>query len=326
MKVTFNTSQPEAAASLFYRQALQGMGEVSFYDQDFLNYDVALFMTYDHELIPSIKLSFPHLKIGIIDPRSHQVYPSTQHCDFIIIDSIEMEDYWRRSNLPIFRYVEYPSLPPIKKRNSNDNTIRIGYHGNKIHLNCMSQNVTPALEELGEKHDIKLLVMYNEQLGKPNSSDIWYPKNVSVEFCTWSMEGYSDFLSFADIGIVPNSLIHDKDHKSQSSTAQSFNYSPDDYSLRFKMPSGPGRFIVFGLMGIPVVADFFPSAIKYLQNGTGLVAHSKDGWKYSLEKLIKDKRLREEMGANLKSMTEATFDVNLQNEHLKSFLTRLLKR
>jgi hypothetical protein len=79
-------------------------------------------------------------------------------------------------------------------------------------------------------------------------------------------------------------------------------------------------------MGIPVVADFFPSAIKYLQNGTGLVAHSKDGWKYSLEKLIKDKRLREEMGANLKSMTEATFDVNLQNEHLKSFLTRLLKR
>ncbi len=145
MKIIFNTSQPEAAASLFYRQALQSMGEVSFYDQDFLNYDVALFMTYDHELIPSIKLSFPHLKIGIIDPRTYQVYPSTQHCDFIIVDSIEMEDYWRRSNLPIFRYVEYPSLPPIKKRNSNDNTIRIGYNGNKIHLNCMNQNVTPAL-------------------------------------------------------------------------------------------------------------------------------------------------------------------------------------
>ncbi len=156
--------------------------------------------------------------------------------------------------------------------------------------------------------------MYNEQLGKPNNSDVWYPKNVSVEFCTWSMEGYNDFLSFADIGIVPNNLILAPE-----------GGNPDDYSLRFKITSNPGRLIVFGLMGIPVVADFYPSAIQYLQNSTGFVAHSKDGWKYSLEELIKNKQLREEMGANLKSMTEATFDVNLQNEHLKSFLTKLLK-
>ena len=324
MKITFNTSQPQAASAEFYLNAFKGDPDISLMDQNYSNYDVALFMTYDHEFIPSIKQSHPHLKIGILDPRNHKVAPSVESCDFIIIDSIEMEDYWRRSNIPIFRYAEYPSLPPIEKIHSEDDFTRLGYHGNKIHLQCMSQNVTPALEELGENYKLKLLVMYNGS--SPQPSESWYPKNIDVEFCKWSYGSYETFLPLADIGLVPNNLIHDEGHKTRSQTSENFNYSPDDYSLRFKMPSNPGRIIVFGLMGIPVIADFFPSALQYLQNGSGMVAHSKDGWKYCMEELIKDRLLRESMGSNLKSLVKNRFDFKIQNRDLKNFLFHILKK
>jgi len=324
MKITFNTHDPEAACSDFYRNAFKDIEEISFFDQNYSDYDIALFMTYDHERIASVRNSHPHLKIGIIDPRNYKVLPSTKFCDFIIIDSIEMEDYWRIANIPIFRYVEYPSLPPISKQDRGDSSIRIGYHGNKIHLECMSQTVTPALEELGKDYDIKLSVMYNGQ--PPTGSEAWFPKNVPVEFCKWSKSSYESFLSFSDIGIVPNNLIHDEAYKMQNITSHAFNYSPDDYSLRFKMPSNPGRFIIFGLMGIPVIADFYPSALQYLQNETGFVAHSKSGWKYCLEQLIKNKKLRETMGSNLKTLVKDKFDFNYQNEQLRIFLASLLEQ
>ena len=79
-------------------------------------------------------------------------------------------------------------------------------------------------------------------------------------------------------------------------------------------------------MGIPVIADFYPSALQYLQNETGFVAHSKSGWKYCLEQLIKNKKLRETMGSNLKTLVKDKFDFNYQNEQLRIFLASLLEQ
>ena len=324
MKITFKTCDPGAPCSDFYINAFKHYKDVTFFDEQYANYQVALFMTYDHEKIESVKKSHPHLKIGIIDPRNYKVFPSTRFFDFIIVDSIEMEDYWRCANLPIFRYVEYPSFDPVDKRQIDDEYVRIGYHGNGIHLDCMSQNVTPALEELGEKYKLKLLVMRNG--ATPQPSDSWYPKNVEVEFQRWSLGGYNNFLSLSDIGIVPNNLIQNDSDKDKNSTASNFNYSKDDYSLRFKMPSNPGRIVVFGLMGIPVIADFYPSALQCLDNKNGFVAHSKDGWKYRLETLIKNPDLRQESGKRLKSFVSTEFNFTYQNQKLKHFLLRLLKR
>ena len=318
MKIVFNTSQPSAPCSVFYINAFKNLENITFFDHDFGSYDVALFMTYDHFLIKDIRQQFPDLKIGIIDPRSSEVLSSTQYCDFIIIDSIEMEDFWRVSKKPIFRYVEYPDIPYLKKEHKKKDKVVIGYHGNKIHLECMACNVTPALSELGERYNLELLIMYNGS--PPSGNEMWYPSSIDVRHVPWSMENYVNELSKSDIGIVPNNMIHDDSTKLLTTTNSSFNYSKDDYSLRFKMPSNPGRFVIFGKMGIPVVADFYPSALQYLQNGTGFSAHNPAGWHHCLEQLIASHELRQKMGIALQSLVQEKFDFEVQNEKLLSFL------
>lgn len=322
MKITFNTSNPTAPCTEFYTSAFKGIEEITFYDQNYSLYDIALFMTYDYEKIKYIKESFPHLKIGIIDPRSNKVYDSTQYCDFIIVDSIEMEDYWRISKRPIFRYVEYPNIPYIKKEHKEKDKIIIGYHGNQIHLECMTQNVTPALTVLGKKYNIELLIMHNSS--PPTGNEKWYPKNISVRHVPWSMNNYVQELARSDIGIVPNNLIHDISTKKMLKTHSAFNCNDDDYSLRFKMPSNPGRIIVFGKLGIPTVADFYPSALELSYSRALYVAHSLSGWIHSLEKLIISSNLRQQMGDLLQLLVRSEFDFELQNKKLISSLKLIL--
>jgi glycosyltransferase involved in cell wall biosynthesis len=318
MKIVFNTSQPHAACSLFYIEALKGIKQVDFFNAQFENYDIALFMTYDHQIIKSVREKFPNLKIGIIDPRSNVVAPSTQYCDFVVIDSIEMEDYWRLSGKPIFRYVEYPNIPYYNKAHEDKQAITVGYHGNLIHLDCMSQNVTPALQSLGLKYDIELLVMYNGP--SPTGKEVWYPKNVKVRHVPWSMENYINHLALSDIGIAPNNLTYDNEAKKVIKTKNNFNYNDDDYLIRFKMPSNPGRIVVFGKLGIPVIADFYPSALQYLKGDIGYVAHSAAGWEYCLEQLITSSKKRQTMGNSLQQLVRNKFDFEVQNKKFLSFL------
>ena len=323
MKIDFITSQPHAACSSFYSSALRRIPEVTLYDPGVQNYDVVLVMTYDHLLVPKIRELSPLSKIGIIDPRNHDVAESAKLCDFLIIDSIEMEDYWSSVKRPMLRYAEYPDIPTVKKSHSDQNTVRIGYHGNQIHLDCMQDNVTPALSSLGEKYNIELMVMYNGN--PPKGDESWIPKGVKIKFIPWSMENYIKELAQCDIGIVPNNLIHKIEEKEGLALGRKYNYSRDDFSLRFKMPSNPGRFIIFGKLGIPVVADFYPSALQYLREDlkTGMVACNASGWELALEKLISSKNLRQEFGDNLQKIVEKEFSFEYQNQKLLNFLRNL---
>jgi glycosyltransferase involved in cell wall biosynthesis len=323
MKIDFVTTQPAAACSSFYSEALKRLPEVTLYDPDITDYDVVLVMTYDHHLVPKIKEINPRAKVGIIDPRSHLVMESAKACDFLVIDSVEMEDYWAAAKKPILRYVEYPDIRLLKKEHYQRDVVRIGYHGNQIHLDCMQDSVTPALSNLSQHHSIELVVMYNGS--PPRSEEPWLPKGVRVKHVQWSMSNYEDELSKCDIGLVPNNLIHDASSKSMASLTRKYNYSQDDYSLRFKMPSNPGRFVVFGRLGIPVVADFYPSALQYLREDlkTGMVACNPSGWERCLERLITSHELRQEMGDRLQSLVVSEFDFEHQNKRLLNFLKTL---
>jgi len=323
VKIVFNTTQPHAPCSMFYSSALKGIPQITFHDLNIHNYDVALFMTYDHHIIQQVKQRFPNTKIGLIDPRNHKVYQSTKYCDFLIIDSIEMEDYWRISKKPLFTYVEYPNIPYLQKQHTEKDKITIGYHGNQIHLECMAETVTPALSELGKEYNLELLVMHNGK--KPTGRESWYPDNVFVRHVPWSMENYSKELFKSDIGIVPNNLIHNTNSKIENKTNNNFNYSDDDYSLRFKMPSNPGRFVIFGKLNIPVVADFYPSAIKYLQGSNGAVACNTAGWYYQLKELINSSSMRQLRGDALQGLIREKFDFEIQNEKFINFLEKIVK-
>lgn len=321
MSIVFNTIDPYAPCSQFYTEALSGLSEIKFYDQEIYKYDIALFMTYDYNYIEKIKKAYPSVKIGMIDPRSYRVTEATKYCDFLIVDSVEMEDYWRKAKKPIFRYVEYPNVPYVKKEHKETETIKIGYHGNLIHLECMAETATIALSNLGRKYDIELIVMHNGS--PPNGTEKWYPQNVRVTHIPWSMENYVTKLAECDIGLAPNNMIHNTEQMKSSETQNNFNFSEDDYSIRFKMPSNPGRYLIFGRLGIPTIADFYPSALRYLTDDRGLIAHSAAGWEHSIEKLINSVELRNKLGTNLQTFIKSEWDFSVQNEKLLTFLNSI---
>jgi glycosyltransferase involved in cell wall biosynthesis len=321
MKIDFLTSQPGAACSMFYGDAFKTLPGVSYYDRKVDDYDVILLMTYDHHWAKEIRQAAPNAKIGIIDPRNYNVVESTKYCDFLVVDSIEMEDYWRIAKKPIIRYAEYPKIQKLKKKHEDKEVIKVGYHGNLIHLQCMSESATPALTSLSKKYKIELVVMHGGV--HPTQFEDWMPEGVKITHIPWSMENYLQ-LGLCDVGIVPNNILHNDKAKSENSLQKKFNYSIDDYSIRFKMPSNPGRFIVFGLLGIPVVADFFPSAIQHLDEyNTGFVACNPQGWEYCLDRLFSSSALRQRMGDNLQELVEKKFNFNHQNESLINFLRSL---
>ena len=318
MNIVFNTTDPHAPCSLFYTEALSGLRKIKFYDQDLYKYDIALFMTYDYNYIERFRRAYPSVKIGMIDPRSYRVAEATQHCDFLVVDSIEMEDYWRQSKKPIFRYVEYPNIPYVQKEHKNTDTVKIGYHGNLIHLECMAETATVALSNLGKRYNIELIVMHNGS--PPTGVEKWYPKNIRVKHIPWSMNNYVTELGQCDIGLAPNNIIHNIDQMRLSETGNNFNFSEDDYSIRFKMPSNPGRYVIFG---IPTIADFYPSALRYLTDDRGLIAHSAAGWEYCIEKLINSVELRKSLGTNLQTFVKSEWDFSVQNEKFLTFLNNL---
>lgn len=317
------TAYPDAAASMFYWDGLKSINNITFYRKgiDINNFDVCLVMTYDHELVTILKDNFQNLKIGLIDPRNFKVLNSARQADFLICDSLEMEDYWRIAEKPIFRYVEYPNIQNISKKHFDKEKLIIGYHGNQIHLECMSQNVTPAIEKLSKKYNLELLVMHSGNT--PDGTEKWAPKNLKINHVPWSLENYHKYLSLCDVGIAPNNLIHNDTEKKSNETKNSFNYSEDDFSLRFKMPSNPGRIIIFGKLGIPCVADFYPSAISTLSENRGFVAHNSQGWYWCLDKLLSSAALRQEVSDNFANFISQNLDFEMQNNNLIKFLENI---
>ena len=320
---------PDAACTVFYSEALRRLPEVSLSDgKNWAGYDVALFMTYKVDLqeLKKVKLQFPKLKTGIIDPRGEWVKQYLPYVDFLIVDSLEMRDYWAYCELPIFEYAEYPDLKPQKKICStpSDGNIIVGYHGNRIHLEAMHFTTARALERLSDKYSIELWAMYNlDSLGKWTRN----VPDIKVRHIQWSMENYEKYLSEADIGLVPTFIPE----RSQTVLHRLFSRlglnryckTPDDYLLRFKMPTNPGRIIVWGLLNIPVVADFFPSAMQCIKDGeSGFLAYSEGGWYKAIEKLIVDRDLRRTCADNLSAFVEERYDFNNQNKVLIHFLKK----
>ncbi|MDM8515628.1 hypothetical protein QUF76_05465 [Desulfobacterales bacterium HSG16] len=330
MKIILNTKYKDAVASTSYRLALSKLEEVECFDWDsYEKYDVALFMPYPEDYLSLVeaKSKCPEIKTGVIDPRGQEVEKYLSYIDFIVIDSIEMKDFFAKFHLPMFCYYEYPDIEERFKQHSPKDRVVIGYHGNKIHLMSMYPALTKALELLGEKYDIELAAMYNiKNLGKWN---IGVPENISIKHVQWSFEAYYNELSRADIGIVPALIpIRNLDHIKSISTVcdEPVWGNADDYMIRFKVPSNPGRIAIFSKLGIPVVADMLPSFLQTVQDEhNGFIAYSCAGWYNSLEKLIIDPELRQTFADNMKKTIDSTMDYDTQNVNFLNFLEKMLK-
>lgn len=326
MKIVFNSRLPDAACTVFYHDAFSRLCNIQFYDyENWQDYDIALFMTYriDLEDLKKVKTENPDLKTAIIDPRGSWVNNYLKYANFLIVDSLEMRDYWSGCSLPIFEYAEYPDLKKIRNNHLLEkDKIVIGYHGNVVHLESMGDTLVPAIERLGERYDIELWAMYN-----PAAHGEWKSNlpDVKVKHIQWSMENYYEYLAKVDIGIVPCFLPEQKmstwRNLSFLNKFNQLNKSSDDYLLRFKMPTNPGRIIVWGLLNIPVVSDFFPSAMQCIEDGkSGLLAFSEGGWYRALEKFIQNPPMRQVCADNLTEVVCNRYSFLEQNRKFENFL------
>ena len=322
MKIKFITFTPAAPASKFYLDALSLSNDFSIStDDDFSDADYAFFMTYpaDLEELKKVKELYPKLKTAILDPRGKQVLPYIKYCDFLIIDSIEMSDYFSKFSIPMFTYYEFPLFNSITKTHKDKDVIIIGYHGNKVHLTAMFPRITSALKILSKENNIEFWPVYNiEKLGYWN---IGVPDGLKVRHIQWHSDVYTDELLDIDIGILPSTIPIKKAVK----VSRFFLDSPEDYVVKFKMPSNPGRLAVFAKLGIPVVSDFKPSHFQFIEEGqSGFLAYSTAAWYHALKRLIESAELRNEIANNMSERFSKDFDIKKQNANLYNWLIKFL--
>ena len=299
MKFLFTTTKANAPSTILNQGLLEGLGSmdgvsIDFNNRDYAAYDVVLFMGYDHDIEAARRVK-PSLLIGVIDPRPPQKKQPIG-ADFILANGIEMKDWYLGFTRHVFQYFIYPSFPPRRKVHTETDTVKIGYHGNRIHLTAMFPRITRALEMVAEEHRIELHAMYNiRELGKWEEYRPPLP-SLSIRHVQWDPAGYENVMANMDIGIVPNLIPipkADQVKTAAGTSANRFNEHPSDYLLRFKTTSNPGRIFVFAQFGVPVVADMFPSALQVIDDGqNGCVCYGTDAWRTALKMLAENPNLR----------------------------------
>lgn len=300
--------------------------QIDFYNHNYADYDVVLFMGYDAR-VAEARAAKPDLKIGVIDLRFIDI-GDAQGADFAIANGVEITDWLSIYFENIFIYPIYPQVKAPLKKHANNKPLLIGYHGNKLHLLAMQPHITRALEALAETNEIELWAVYDiRSLGE-------MPKNfldankIKVRYFQWEEDVYDRVISQVDIGIVPN-LIPMQDEMKIKKLANPFSKSlPNnphaDYLLRFKKTTNAGRIYVFSQLGIPVVAGMSPSAAQAIRHGeSGYLALGTGGWYHGLKKLADSAGLRTQLGSNLNSDFQNQVSPNVLNRKFIEFIQNL---
>ncbi|MDB9713549.1 hypothetical protein OAA74_02740 [Flavobacteriaceae bacterium] len=327
MKILVNSKDPNGISFLLYQQGLKNIPDINFNDfNNYKKYDIVLFFIYqlDHKDLIDARKKNNQIIIGIIDPRQNLSKKITQEIDFLVVDSIEMKDYYLKLNKPILFYYEFESTI-TKKAKKEDQITHIGYHGNKVHLLSMFPSITNALSKLSEKYNIKILLLYNHnRLGKLPK---FMTKNINVEYLQWNQNNLDYFLSKVDIGIVPNfkPILFKRIFKFLSLPFTNlFITHTSDYLVSYKMTSGPNRILTFAANKIPVVSDMYPSACQVINHEKdGFLAYSESGWYNSIEKLIINPKLKDNISKKMHQKFKSCFDFEIQNERFLIELNKL---
>ena len=307
MRILFATDAHDRVSTLLNAPNYARLGDIDgvhidFYNHNYAEYDVVLFMGYDPHVSEARKIK-PELKIGVIDPRPTMVN-TILNADFVIANGLEMQDWLSEYFTKIFIYPIYPYLKASPKEHQEHKPLIIGYHGNKVHLLASKPHVTGALDALAEEYPFEFWAIYDiRSLGKI-PFNLFSSKKIKVRFIQWEEDVYEKVLSQVDIGIVPNliPLIDEAKVKEQVKALFPSLLQPHetDYLFRFKNTTNPGRIYVFSQLGIPVVAGMAPSAAQAIQHGvSGYLAVGTGAWYGALRRLANSPELRSEMGKRL---------------------------
>ncbi len=324
MRIVINTNY-KAAGTIVLEGIAKRIPDVVRNDwENYHNFDVALFMAPDSR-VREAKEKNPKILAGIFDPKVSKARQRSEAraADFLIVSSIEQRDFFLKYNKNVFIYYMFPDTPAFVKTHTQKEKIIIGYHGNKQHLDAMA-DVSWALDELANTHDIELRAIYNiEKLGKWKQN---VPKVCKVAHVQWEEGKFLEGLKECDIGIAPSAIPAPKlfARPLQSFVYNPVSYNQNDYLVRFKMSNNPGRLYVFSELSIPVVTDFTPSASQMIQDGhSGALVGTKEGWKKALEELIESAEKRNMYAKNLKNFISDNHSVEKNFEKFMSLLQNL---
>jgi len=333
MNIVFNTNYKQAGAEMWTDYVTPRLAKaghnVTYNDWDnYEKYDLALFMSPDSK-VKEAKRKNPNILVGIADPKASSTWKIKEAwlADFLSVTSLEQRDFFLKYNKNIHIYFHFRYIKEIYKNHIDKEKIIIGYHGNKTHLNCM-MHISKALDDLSEKYNIEFWAIYNiKNLGKWRKN---LPKKCPVKHIQWSKENYYKYLSQTDIGVIPANIpISLKRGKLMNRFLSSFfknslRYDRNDYLIRFKYSTGPGRTYPFTQLYIPVVAEFMPSYCQMIQNEqSGFLVYSKEGWYDALEKLIISPNLRNKMSRNLKNFIDNNYSPDINFKNFLNFINKL---
>jgi glycosyltransferase involved in cell wall biosynthesis len=303
---------------------LEGVS-IDFYNRNYADYDVVLFMGYDPR-VAEARAAKPSLKIGVIDIRPGSL-DASMGTDFVIANGLEMQDWLSDYFENIFIYPIYPSITSPKKIHAQHEPLIIGYHGNKVHLMATMPHVATALEILSEHHELELWAVYDIRSLGEMPFELCDPKKVKIRHFQWTDDVYENIISQVDVGIVPNLIPIQEPLSAKRQIAPLsalFNPHDSDILLRFKCTTNPGRIYVFSQLGIPVVAGYSSSAAQAIQHGVnGYLANSAGGWYRALKSLAGSAELREQMGCVLYEDFWQSVSPDILNRRLVNFIAGL---
>jgi len=196
-------------------------------------------------------------------------------------------------------FLPVPSDVPTQR--SQTGLIKIGYHGNRQHLEAMVDTVTPALEAVAS--EIEFIAVFNMR-----SARRWRrsrPKGVKITEIQWDAQTWMQSISNCNIGFIP-ALLPERPRispqwVSRMTTRAGLNATGRnalDFRLRFKFTTNLNRVYPFFAMHIPIVADLFPYSANVIEQGkTGFLAHDRSSWTYALQWLVVNPERATMMGA-----------------------------
>jgi len=333
MRILFTTGARESVSTQLNAPNYARLNDlegvtIDFYNHNYADYDVVLFMGYDPR-VAEARNARPSLKIGVIDPRPVGMEQAVG-ADFVIANGLEMQDWLADYFENIFIYPIYPQVNSSRRKHAQSSPLIIGYHGNKVHLASAVPYLTAALDALSRDYNLELWVVYDIRSLGELPTEFFQLKNIKIRYFQWEQDVYERVISKVDIGVVPN-LIPLKNESWSRSYAIPFSpyvsHHESDYLIRFKNTTNAGRIYVFSQLAIPVVAGMAPSAVQAIQHGVnGYLAFGAGGWYHGLKNLADSVELRQQMGELLYASFQENFSPGVLNQRLVRFLTDLPTR
>jgi hypothetical protein len=340
VRIVLNTRSATAGADagiVGLARRLQAAGVDATLDTpvSYAEFDVALFLGYDHDL-ERARAENPAIRVGLIDPKQsrREWVAAARAADFLLVCSVEQREAFLRLNRNILVHYLFPMMPAAPRDHRDTGAVVLGYHGNRPHLESFAGGLRDAIEALGRERPVELLAVYDVAgAGRVSDAALPDPSLVPTRHVQYGAEHaaeatvpttFYEHLAHADIGLVPN-LLPVRDRRGALRRTASADpwlaYEPFDHLLRLKASSNPNRLYAFAQLGIPVVADLTPSFTQFVLDGvSGRLAASTRGWYEALAWLAASAQRRTEVAAQLRTRLDAAYD--RQIDDLLAFLAQ----